>query len=538
MCFRTVLLVFGLSCANLAAMAQSAQAKLDSGRIQGSVIDGVIAYKGIPFAAPPVGALRWRAPQPVTPWTGVKQTTAYAPDCMQVPFPSDAAPLGTTPAEDCLYANVWLPADKDTAKLPIIVWIYGGGLVNGGASPAVYSGEHFARKGVMFVSFNYRLGRFGFFAHPALTAENADGMLGNYGFMDEIAALKWVQRNAASFGGDAENVTVMGESAGGRSIHMLLGSSLANGLYERAIIDSGGGRNPGLVSVSGAMPIGQRSGEETGLLFAKSVGVEGTGKDALAKLRALPAESVRGNLSMVTTRSNYFSLNMIDGKISVASQNEQYLAGATQRVPMIIGTNSADIGGATADNVDALFAQFGPFAEEAKAAYLGNSNKDLDQLRGEVGRDRQMLEPARYVATMTALRGIPTYLFRFSYVPTSMREQWKAGVPHATELPFVFETVGVKYGASTTATDEKTADQILTYYANFAKTGNPNGPGLPEWPKYDPAKDVLMNFTMNDGPVAMQDPYHDRLDVTQKYNTQIPLPPVIAPVVPPAASWH
>lgn len=205
---------------------------------------------------------------------------------------------------------------------------------------------------------------------------------------------------------------------------------------------------------------------------------------------------------------------------------------------MIIGTNSADIGGATADNVDALFAQFGPFAEEAKAAYLGNSNKDLDQLRGEVGRDRQMLEPARYVATMTALRGIPTYLFRFSYVPTSMREQWKAGVPHATELPFVFETVGVKYGASTTATDEKTADQILTYYANFAKTGNPNGPGLPEWPKYDPAKDVLMNFTMNDGPVAMQDPYHDRLDVTQKYNTQIPLPPVIAPVVPPAASWH
>lgn len=155
-------------------------------------------------------------------------------------------------------------------------------------------------------------------------------------------------------------------------------------------------------------------------------------------------------------------------------------------------------------------------------------------MRGEMGRDRQMLEPARHVATTSAMRGISIYLFRFSYVPASMRNQWKIGVPHAMELPFVFGTVRTTYGEATAPADEKAAEQILTYYANFVKTGDPNGAGLPEWPKYDPAKDVLMNFTMDDGPVAMQDPFHKRLDVTQKFNTEIPVPLVVAPVVPPA----
>jgi para-nitrobenzyl esterase len=529
-----------LACAFLAgsAIAQTAQAKLDSGMIQGAVADGVASYKGIPFAAPPVGALRWRAPQPVKAWSGVKKTTAYAPDCMQVPFPSDAAPLGTEPKEDCLYANVWEPAGTAPgAKLAVLVWIYGGGSVNGGASPDVYSGEHLAKKGIILVSFNYRLGRFGFFGHPALTAENADnGLLGNYAYMDQIAALKWVQKNAAAFGGDASNVTILGESAGGRSVHTLLGTSLANGLFVRAIVESGGGRNAGLPSLSGSTPVGQRSAEETGVLFAESVGVKGTGKDALAKLRALPAETIRGNLNMATSRANYFSGNMVDGRIVLASQNEQYLAGSTMKVPLMIGTNSADAGAAVADSEAALFASFGPLEAEAKAAYLGDGTKDLAQLKGEVGRDRGQIEPTRYVAKTYALRGLPTYVFRVSYVAASMRDKWKTGVPHATELPFVFGTVRAKYGAATTAADEKASDQIMTYWANFAKTGDPNCADLPAWPKYDPAKDNLMNFTMDNGPVAMQDPFHKRLDVTEKFDTQIPLPPVVAPVVPPAAS--
>lgn len=214
-------------------------AQTDTGRVRGAMSDGVDSWKGIPFAAPPVGALRWRAPQPVAAWQGVRDATAYSHDCMQLPFGGDAAPLGTTPAEDCLYANVWKPAAAK-AKLPVIVWIYGGGFVNGGASPPTYSGANIAKQGVMFVSFNYRVGRFGTFALPQLTKANPDGgRIGNYGIMDQIAALKWVQKNIAQFGGDPSNVTIIGESAGGMSVHALVTSPLATGLFQKAFVMSG-----------------------------------------------------------------------------------------------------------------------------------------------------------------------------------------------------------------------------------------------------------------------------------------------------------
>jgi para-nitrobenzyl esterase len=202
--------------------ATAPQVRIDSGALHGVESDGVIAFKGIPFAAPPVGDLRWRAPQPAAAWDGVRQATQYGPDCMQKPFPGDAAPLGTTPAEDCLYLNVWRPSAAD-GPLPVLVWIYGGGFVNGGASPPTYAGEALARQGVMFVSFNYRVGRFGTFAHPRLSAADADhGLLGNYGFLDQIAALEWVKRNIAAFGGDPSRITIAGESAGGMSVHALM----------------------------------------------------------------------------------------------------------------------------------------------------------------------------------------------------------------------------------------------------------------------------------------------------------------------------
>ena len=197
------------------------QVKVEGGAVKGAVADGVLSFKGIPFAAPPVGDLRWRPPQPVVPWTGVKEATAYGHDCAQKPFPSDAAPLGTEPSEDCLVVNVWRPAEKSSAALPVMVWIYGGGFVNGGSSPAVYDGSQFAKQGVVLVSFNYRVGRFGFFAHPALSAEHPGEPLGNYALMDQIAALQWVQKHIAGFGGNPKDVTVFGESAGGMSVHAL-----------------------------------------------------------------------------------------------------------------------------------------------------------------------------------------------------------------------------------------------------------------------------------------------------------------------------
>ena len=204
---------------------------IESGSLRGTEAAGVIAFKGIPFAAPPVGPLRWRAPQPAARWAGLRDASRYGHDCMQKPFPSDAAPLGTAPAEDCLYVNVWRPAGQARA-LPVLVWIYGGGFVNGGASPPTYAGTALARQGIMVVSFNYRLGRFGTFVHPQLTRADADhGMLANYGYMDQLAALRWVQRNIAAFGGDPANVTIVGESAGGMSVHALLTSPMATGLF-------------------------------------------------------------------------------------------------------------------------------------------------------------------------------------------------------------------------------------------------------------------------------------------------------------------
>jgi len=209
------------------------EVKVDGGAVSGTAAAGVVSWKGVPYAAPPVSERRWRAPQPVEPWTGVRVATEHAHDCMQLPFPSDAAPLGTPPDEDCLYLNVWAPEKPAAPKLPVMVWIHGGGFVNGGSSPAVYDGSAFARRGVVFVSFNHRLGRFGFFAHPALTKETPAGPLGNYGYLDQIAALRWVQRNVAAFGGDPGNVTVFGESAGGGSVNTLVVSPRAQGLSRR-----------------------------------------------------------------------------------------------------------------------------------------------------------------------------------------------------------------------------------------------------------------------------------------------------------------
>src|SRR6185312_1782673 len=312
---KSIALIAALAALPLAAHAASfpTEVKIDSGAIAGSVSDGVLSFKGVPFAQPPVGPLRWRAPQPATPWTGVRQSTEYGHDCAQLPFPSDAAPLGTKPDEDCLVMNVWRPANSEGRKLPVMVWIYGGGFVNGGSSPEVYSGAQFAKHGIVFVSFNYRLGRFGFFAHPALTKANADGgLLGNYAYMDQIAALKWVQRNAAAFGGDASNVTVFGESAGGGSVHMLLTSPLARGLFEKAVIESGGGRG----GLMGSRSVHDQEG--TGVAFAKANGIVGDGPEALAALRALPQEKLVNGLNMASmgaAAGTYAGGPLVDGKI-------------------------------------------------------------------------------------------------------------------------------------------------------------------------------------------------------------------------------
>ncbi len=506
-----------LAMAPIVASAQPDQVKVDTGALSGAVKDGVLSFKGIPFAAPPVGALRWRPPQPAAAWSGVRPATEYGHDCMQKPFPSDAAPLGTAPAEDCLVMNVWRPADAKKA-LPVMVWIYGGGFVNGGSSPEVYAGDQFAKQGVVFVSFNYRLGRFGFFGFPGLTAEHPDEPKGNYGYMDQIAALKWVKRNIAAFGGDPNNVTVFGESAGGGSVHMLLTSPMAKGLFNKAIIESGGGRASLLGDrlLSQSKP-GLPSLEEVGINFAKKNGVEGADSAALAKLRALSADQVTDGLNMASMGGGpggpTYAGPALDGKIVTSSPQDAYTKGVEAKVPMMIGANSADIGFSFAKSVDEVFAPFGARKAQAMAAYGATPTSDPRAVGSAVGMDKGMVEPARFTAAAFAAQGQKAYEYRFSYVADSMKGEWKSGAPHATEIPYVFDTVKAKYGKDLTAKDEAIAQAANRYWANFAKTGDPNGPGLPHWPAYTPKGDGIMDFRPDGTPVGGPDPWKARLDV-------------------------
>jgi para-nitrobenzyl esterase len=517
----------------------SAVVTVDAGSVQGVRTEGVEYFKGIPFAAPPVRQLRWEPPQPVAPWQGVRQTNDFAHDCMQKPMPRDAAPLRTTPNEDCLYLNVWRPAGGGT-KLPVMIWIYGGGFTNGGTSPVTYDGSAFARDGVVLVSMNYRLGRFGFFGHPALTAAHPDGLLGNYGYLDQIAALKWVKKNIAAFGGDPDNVTVFGESAGGGAVHMLLISPLTAGLFNKAIIESGGGRTKlaGPVrQLSQDLP-GVPSADTIGVSFAKAHEIEGTGAEALAALRALPADDVVDGLSMNPTSnesSPTFSGPVQDGRIVAGLPDDVYKSGQFARVPLIIGANSFDLGFNPAKSIDEALAPFGADADKARAAYDPSGSKDLYAIAWNVMADRLMVEPARFTAQEFFKHGVPVYEYRFSYISQAAAADYARGpwaglqdtnpvfwkmmvsnAAHATEIPYVFDAISALYGKRGGRNDALMSAIAHAYWVNFAKTGNPNGPSavgmLPNWPAYSADADMLMNFTAM-GPQTMKDPWQARLDL-------------------------
>lgn len=509
-----LLLAFMLSFSG--ARASGGEVEVESGPLKGVASDGVIAFKGIPYAAPPVGELRWRPPQPVEGWEKLRSAAEFGPDCMQLPFPGDAAPLGIEPAEDCLYANVWIPEVESAGKRPVMVWIYGGGFVNGGSSPDVYDGSQFARRGVVLVSFNYRLGRFGFFAHPALTREAGSEPVGNYAYLDQVAALKWVQRNISAFGGDPDNVTLFGESAGGGSVLAMMTSPMAKGLFHKAIVQSGGGREgvfpPRYVDREG--PTGNASGESVGVAFAEKAGVSGTGPEALKELRALPAEQIVAGLNMATMMTPTYAGPMIDGQVVVGTPIEVLSEDPSFAMPLIIGATNNDIGFPLGRTMEAIVAPFGADAEKARALYDPENTGNVFLVGSRITADAWMVEPARFFARRIVELGQPAYEFRFSYVAESMREKWK-GAPHATEIPFVFDTVRARYGDDLKQADKTTAEAANAYWVNFARTGNPNGEGLPAWPRYSPAEDILLDFA-EAGPVAIKDPWRERLDLTER----------------------
>jgi para-nitrobenzyl esterase len=533
-------LCFLLTTLSSAAFAATTR-RIDSGEIQGTAANGIVSFKGIPYAAPPVGDLRWRAPAPPAPWSGVRDCTAYGNDCMQLPVESDAAPLGTDPAESCLFVNVWTPdgaaaaAGGTSGSLPVMVWIHGGGFVNGGSSASIYDGSSFARQGIVVVSFNYRLGRFGFFSHPALT-ESQSGPQGNWGYLDQLEALRWVQRNVGVFGGDPKRVTIAGESAGGQSVLDLIASPAAKGLFHQAIAMSGGGRR-----FLGGFPQsgGDRrhpSAEMIGRRFAREHGISGDDEDAAAALRALRAEDVRGRANMtallITTLLplgplQYARGPIVDGGIVVDVAEARYRDGLVANVPLLIGTTTADLGLWLPRSKDALFESFGPDAERARAAYDPDGKVPKQALVLLAAADRTMHEPARFIARRMTGLGNPVWLYRFGYVAESQRAG-SAGAGHASELPYFFGTLDARAGSPSAASDRATAHAFHTYAANFVKGGDPNGAGLPVWPRFDPKSSDLMQFPREGNPSMAPDPWTGRLDLVERAAETLPPPVVVA----------
>jgi para-nitrobenzyl esterase len=490
------------------------EVRIDGGIVRGTVEHGVIAFEGIPYAAPPVGALRWAPPQPVKRWRGIRPALHFGPDCAQLPTPGDDGPVRTVPAENCLYLNVWRPKARPAHGLPVMVWVYGGGFVDGGTSPAIHDGTQFARDGVVLVSFNYRLGKFGFFAFPALDRQPAGGLRGDYAFMDQLAALHWVQRNAASFGGDPHNVTIFGESAGGISVNALLMSPLARGLFSKAIIESGAGRD----NISPLRPVAGAadSAEGVGIRLARHLGIGGDGPRALAALRALPAQTLVDDLNMQTEAADptFVGGPILDARLYPGAPTKIYAAGGGARVPVMIGTNTAEIGPPLPASLPALWRTFGADAAAARRIYDPDGRRSLEEVATATGGDQWMAEPARAIARLLSARGQRVYEYRFGYIATARRKTL-SGAPHASEIPYVFDTVSAHYGNETSPADEAMARVMHAYWIAFARTGRPDPHGLPAWPEYHRSSDRLMSFT-DHGAVPEADPWRRRLDFAER----------------------
>ncbi|HEY2661503.1 MAG TPA: carboxylesterase/lipase family protein [Caulobacteraceae bacterium] len=477
----------GLALAALAvgpALAAAPVAQTEAGAVSGAVEDGVNVFKGVPFAQPPVGPLRWRPAQAAKPWTGVLQATRFGPACLQKTklTAAEKEAEGAAPeqvSEDCLTLNVWAPAAKADHPLPVMVWLHGGGHVAGTGALPYYDGTSFAQDGVILVTINYRLGYLGYFAHPALTREAAsDAPLGDYGTTDQLAALRWVQRNIAAFGGDPANVTLFGESAGGMSTLAILSAPSAKGLFAKAIIESGLGWDK-------HRSLGQA--ETEGAAAADKLGLAGASATA-EQLRAASGQALVG-----AAEGQEPGL-IVDGRLLPQSPVAALAKGEIAHVPMIIGTNSNE-GSLIAHSPPAkILSEATPQVLAAGKTYYGPAAPDDAALARKLWRDATFTAPARWVAAQ-ASAGQPVWLYHFDY----QLERWRKdhdGVSHGFEIPFVFGSWGHIFGSGLilTAADRAESATVHSCWASFAKTGTPTCVGAPAWPAYTAASDSLMDF--------------------------------------------
>jgi len=492
LCWLPVLLAAGQSgaLASGPAAPKTLTVALPAGTLRGAEVDGVRSFLGVPYAQPPVGALRWRAPRALGPWSGVRDALRFGPECMQ----GARAASGVSMSEDCLYLNVWVPARRSRRQLPVMVWVHGGAFKVGTASQPVYEGASLARAGLIVVTLNYRLGKFGFLAHPALTAEDPDGLLGNYGLMDVIAALQWVHTNIKSLGGDPRKVTLAGQSAGGAAVYDLMTSPLAAGLFSQAIIESGVFSTP-------TTPFA--TAERDGAAAARSWDPGAT--DAAA-LRRLPAAQIQG--SGPPLAGNFGP--MIDGKVLPEDIATAFDAGRMARVPLLIGSNSYEAG-FFGDTGKGLAQRLGESWRRVTAVYDGYGTHQTELIEKQLTTDMMITAPTRTAARAAAARGAPTFLYYYSYVPPAQRTR-TPGASHMDEVYALFGHLNLMPGGA--AADAATTPIVAALqerWARFVTTGTPASKAEP-WPPLDLDAPQLLEFT-NSGAVVRSNFARERLDL-------------------------
>ena len=465
----------------------TAGVKTENGLISGASKEGISVFKGVPFAAPPVGDLRWKAPVPAHNWKGIRRCDVFSASAMQtkpVPFMmyteeylAPQEPL----SEDCLYLNVWTGAKAATAKLPVIVFIHGGGFVSGAGSCPIYEGTEIAKKGVVFVTINYRLGVFGFLAHPELTKESGTHSSGNYAFLDQIAALKWVKRNIAAFGGDAGKVTIMGQSAGAFSVNALAASPLAKGLFRGVIAESGG-----MFNNDRNKPLITAENEGKGL-------AEKLKTPAIAEMRKIPAGEI------LTAAKGMNFTPVVDGYVLPQRVYDLFKAGKQNDVALLTGWNTGDnfLAGkplTSADYKAKVNHDYGELAAEFLKLYPGETDGEAATSQKDFARNQfAEWQTHTWASFQNKLGHHQSYIYWFSHIPPYQTEAQNFGAFHSAEIVFALNDLNT-WNRPWKDVDRKLADKISSYWVNFARTGNPNGAGLPDWLAYNKQTGDIMQF--------------------------------------------
>jgi para-nitrobenzyl esterase len=504
---------FLLIAAALASTAMAAdRVKIASGTLEGTVNSdsSVRIFRGIPFAAAPVGDLRWRPPQPVQHWRGVRKAVEFGPHCVQGKVFGDILPRGKEMSEDCLSLTVWAPLRSQAKKLPVYVWFYGGGFAAGSGDEPRYDGESFAKHGIVVVNANYRLGIFGFFAHPELTQESPHKASGNYGLLDQVAALEWVRRNIAAFGGDPHRVTIGGESAGSLSVSALMASPLSRNLFQRAIGESGAFFG----QVGGRGPQSLAQAEKQGAEFAASVG----GKN-LAGLRSTSSADLLREASKKSGGFGFWPI--VDGYFLPSDVPSIYAQGKQSRVPLLAGWNADEIRMAVLmakekPNAktfgEQLRRQFGPRADAALKVYGASTDEEALRAAGDLASDQFIIHGTWKWIDVQAAAGNPVYRYEFDRtvpIPEAMKGTGlkSFGSAHAAEIEYVFTMLDSKK-ADWQPEDYQVAKTMNAYWANFIKAGDPNGSGLANWPEFGKTHEVMhLNVECQAMPEAHRDRY-------------------------------